>query len=656
MTRAGILLLVLLLGVGACGAFPVGPDDPSIRSALDFLRGTQKSDGGFGEANLNSTPGTTDWAIMAIVSAGEDPRTWVKDGNSPLDYHVSMHDEILAKGGSTDIARTILSLKAMGEDPRAFQGTDYVEVMKTFVKPSGQVGDHVYTTQWTVLALAAMGEPVDASVDYIVSQQNPDGGIPWTPGAESDPDDTGAALMAFAAAGVPDDNEAVRRAVEYLRNEQMEDGGFHYGGTSASNSASDAWVIQGLVASGENPATWVRNGVSAAGHLQLLQNPSGAFNYTTYVIDNPARMTASSIPAVMGIPYPVYPGSVSPLPLPGNTTVATTEATTTNTSMPTGTTTTQPDGWVVTVTDDFGETVTVHGPPTRIISLAPSNTEILYALNLSDRVIGVTDYCNYPPEAHEKQKVGGYSTVNIEKVVALKPDLVLASFGNTESAIEHLRSLGLTVVALNPLTIDDVFENIELVGRVTGTEPEASALNEGLRQRIEAVTDKTAGLADRPSVAQVVWYDPIWVSGNNTFEDEVIRMAGGTNAFASTEGWAIVGLEEFVVTDPEFVIVNSGTGMGESSYDILQDYFENEPRFRNVSAVQDGHVYTVDADIISRGGPRIVDALEQVAALVHPEVFGNATPLSTPTPRAPGFGYVVAALALGSVALLSKKR
>jgi len=157
-------------------------------------------------------------------------------------------------------------------------------------------------------------------------------------------------------------------------------------------------------------------------------------------------------------------------------------------------------------------------------------------------------------------------------------------------------------------------------------------------------------------VAQVVWYDPIWVSGNMTFQDELIRMAGGSNAFNATDGWTIVGLEEFVTTNPEYVIVNSGTGMGDSGYDILYDYFMDEPRFRNLSAVQDHHVYTVDADLISRGGPRIVDALELVAADLHPELFGNSTASTTPAAYTPGFSCCVALIALGSAFLLATRR
>lgn len=656
MKRVGSILLILLLCVASCGAYPLNTGDPAIQTSLNYLRSCQKDDGGFGEAGRESSPGTTSWAIMAAVAAGEDPRMWVKNGNSTIDYLRSMNDEILAKGGTVDIARTILTLVAVGEDPRAFSGTDYVAELKSRVKSDGQAGDHVYTTIWTIIALASVGEDAGASAAWLVSQQNADGGFPWTPGAESDPDDTGAALEALAAAGIPHDAAAVQNALAYLKGMQQEDGGFHYGGTSATNSASDSWVIQGIVAAGGNPAEWRADKTSVVDHLIGLQNPDGSFRYTAYVTDNPCGMTASAIPALLGRPYPILPSptvhSPSATPTPGIMAAA-------PTTTPAGTpapATTDVAGRTVTVTDDFGETVTIRGLPQRIVSLAPSNTEILYALGLEDRIVGVTDYCNYPPETADKPKVGGYSTINIEKVLAADPDLVFAALGNTEDVVNRLRSLGMTVVSLNPETINDVLHDIELVGAATGQEEQAAACVKELRARIQAVTEKTEGLTEKPSVAHVVWYDPIWVSGGATFQDEVITMAGGTNAFGSIEGWGIVGLEEFITTNPEYIFVSSGTGMSNGGYDIVYDYFMNEPRMQRLDAVRNGHVYVVDADIISRGSPRIVDALEEVAATLHPDLFDAGAPQQTPVAQSPGFGVIPLAFAFLAVLLIRVKR
>ncbi len=294
----------------------------------------------------------------------------------------------------------------------------------------------------------------------------------------------------------------------------------------------------------------------------------------------------------------------------------------------------------VTVIDDAGETVTIRGMPQRFVSLAPSNTEILYALGLEDRIVGVTDYCDYPPAAAGIQKIGGYSTISIEKVLAADPDLILAAPGSTEEVVSRLRALGMTVITLNPETIDGVLQDIELLGRVTGQEEQASACVESLRVRISAVTEKTDTLVEKPSVVHVVWHDPIWISGSGTFQNEVITTAGGINAFGSIEEWGIVSLEEFIAADPDHILVSSGTGMTEEGHDVIKDYFMHEPRMQGLKAVRDGHVYVIDTDTISRGGPRIVDALEEVAATLHPDLFGVIAREATPAASSPGFGAI----------------
>lgn len=650
------ILLTLLLCTASCSAYPLDSGDPAVQVSLDYLRSCQKDDGGFGETGRESSPGTTSWAIMAIVAAGGDPHTWIKNGNSTIDYHRSMNDEILAKGGSVDIARTILTLVAVGEDPRAFCGTDYVAELRSHVKASGQAGDHVYTTIWATIALASAGEDAKRSADWLISRQNADGGFPWTPGAESDPDDTGAALEALAAAGIPRDAPAVQKGLAYLRGMQQDDGGFHYGGTSATNAASDAWVIQGIVAAGDNPAEWRVGETSVIDHLAGMRDPDGSFRYTAYVTDSPCRMTASAVPALLGRPYPILPSPAAQASSVVSTSGSTPAVPTASPGKAPALAAADPGARTVTVIDDFGESVTIRGTPQRIVSLAPSNTEILYALDLGDRIVGVTDYCDYPGEAGDKPKVGGYSTINLEKVIAAKPDLVLATLGNTEDAINRLRSMGMTVLSLNPQTVEDVLQDIELVGAVTGQEEQASACVKELRARIQAVTEKIEGLSEKPSIAHIVWYDPIWVSGNETFQNEVITMVGGTNAFGSVEGWGIVGLEEFITTNPDYVFVSSGDGMSAGGYDIVYDYIMSESRMQRLDAVRNGYVYVVDADAISRGSPRIVDALEEMAVALHPNLFNTIPQREASVAQSPGFGMIPLVSALLAVLLIRAKR
>lgn len=276
----------------------------------------------------------------------------------------------------------------------------------------------------------------------------------------------------------------------------------------------------------------------------------------------------------------------------------------------------------VTVTDDYGVKVLVPSDPQKIVSLSPSNTEILGALGLIDKVVGVTDYSNYPAEAATKTNVGGYTAINSEKVVALNPDLVIADSGNGNETIDYLRGLGLNVVVLNPTDIEGVFKDIVLVGKATGTEDKANSLVNSMSDRVNSIKEKVASANTKPTVAHVVSYDPIYVAGKNTYQDQVISVAGGKNAFSSIDGWGTVNVEDLVNKDPDYVMINSGTGMSdENGSNPVYDYFEQNTQVQSLKAVKDDHLALVDADIISRGGPRIVDAIEMVAKLIHPECF-----------------------------------
>lgn len=312
----------------------------------------------------------------------------------------------------------------------------------------------------------------------------------------------------------------------------------------------------------------------------------------------------------------------------------------------------------ITVTDDTGATVTIESPPQRIVSLSPSNTEVLYALGLGDRVVGVTEYCNYPPEAVEKQKIGGYSTVSIEKVIALKPDLIVASYGNGDEVLSNLRSFGFPVVTLHPGTLAGVLADIRLVGRATGVEEDANRLAGDLERRISNVEARVGTAGDRPAVAHVIWNDPIYVSGNATFQDELIMRAGGVNAFSHLDGWKNIGIEDFIQADPDVLIVNAGSGMGGGE-DSVAEFFMNEPRFSRVTAIRENHVYIVDSDMVDRAGPRIVDALELFAEDIHPGDRGSPAPTDIPGTkgnRMPGFGTLAATGALSAVAFLALRR
>ena len=272
------------------------------------------------------------------------------------------------------------------------------------------------------------------------------------------------------------------------------------------------------------------------------------------------------------------------------------------------------------ITDQLGRTVKVEATPQRIISLAPSHTETLYALGLADRLIAVTDYCNYPAEAEDKPSIGGFSTPNIEEVVALSPDLVLATVIHEVEVIPQLESYGLTVVATDPKTIDEVIEAITLIGQVTGAEKEAASLLNDMQSRVKAVTDKTGELseAQKPRVLYIVWHDPLMAAGSGTLHDELMRTAGGTNVAGDVDDYADISLEAVITADPDVMIAGVGMGTGE---DLPYQFITTEPRLKDTPARKNNRVHSIDVDLVGRPGPRIVDALEQFAEFIHPELF-----------------------------------
>lgn len=276
----------------------------------------------------------------------------------------------------------------------------------------------------------------------------------------------------------------------------------------------------------------------------------------------------------------------------------------------------------LTIVDDLGREVEIEKLPQRIISLAPSNTEILFALGLEDRIVGVTQYCNYPEAAKGKPRVAGYSTPDIEKVVDREPDLVLAESIHEKTVLPALENVGLTVIVMSAKSLDTVLRDITLVGQIMGKSKAAAQLVDDLSDRIEAVTAKTKGLTaeERPRVLYVCWHDPIWTLGSETFLDDLIQKAGGVNIFADDfKKSRVVSPEAVVDRNPQVIIIS---GMA-ATRNLVYNSMKQDSRLSVVEAMVKGHVYQIDGDIIERPGPRIVDGLELVAKFIHPDIFGT---------------------------------
>ncbi len=264
----------------------------------------------------------------------------------------------------------------------------------------------------------------------------------------------------------------------------------------------------------------------------------------------------------------------------------------------------------VTVTDDSGRTVTVAQTPHRIISLAPSITEDLFALGLGGKVVGDTTYDNYPPAAVNITKVGGFSSPSIEKIVSLNPDIVFASSLENNTLLSTLSGYGIPTVVINPTSLTGILNDLSLIGKVTGSTGNSSALVANLTQKMTA---NSISVASHPRVLYLVWYDPIMSAGADTFEGDIIAHAGGINVaqLANVSGYGTMSKESIVALNPSVIIANSAM----NSTAVQQ--VKSDPALATVDAVKNGKIYILDSDIISRPGPRAFDALEQIAGIIR---------------------------------------
>ncbi len=273
----------------------------------------------------------------------------------------------------------------------------------------------------------------------------------------------------------------------------------------------------------------------------------------------------------------------------------------------------------ITITDDAGRQVHLDSVPARIISHVPSITETLFALGLGDKVVADSDDCDYPEAAKTKPKIGGYYTPNIEEIVAMKPDLVLTD-GYVPELITKLDSLGIPIVVINPKDINGVLSDIELLGNITGSQQKAQEITSDMKKRIDAVVN-TVGNASRPSVFYVLDATDTtkpWTAGPGSFVDALISLAGGVNVAASaSDPWIQFNMEELVGANPDIILLDSNMGTTVIPPQELKEL----PVWQDLTAVKENRIYTIDADLVDRSGPRIVQGLEDIAKILHPELF-----------------------------------
>jgi iron complex transport system substrate-binding protein len=270
--------------------------------------------------------------------------------------------------------------------------------------------------------------------------------------------------------------------------------------------------------------------------------------------------------------------------------------------------------------DGLGRSVTLPAPAQKIVSMAPSNTEILFAIGAGSQVVGRDEFSDYPAEAKSLPSIGGsMGQYSIEQVAALKPDLVLAGGINTPEQVKALEDLGINVFYLgNPSTLEEMYANLKLVAQLTGRETEAAALVESLEARVKAVDDKLAGVTDKPIVFyEIDASDPNkpYTTGPGTFIDLLIARAGGQNLPGLTDAYPQVSLEQIVLADPAVIL------LGDALYGTTPEIVAARAGWSEIDAVKENRVLPFDDNLVSRPGPRLVDGLEALVLAIHPELY-----------------------------------
>ncbi|HHW58560.1 MAG TPA: ABC transporter substrate-binding protein [Clostridia bacterium] len=265
------------------------------------------------------------------------------------------------------------------------------------------------------------------------------------------------------------------------------------------------------------------------------------------------------------------------------------------------------------IKDFLGREVTIEKEPQRIVTLAPSTTELLYAVGAGSKVVGVTDFDNYPPEVKDVPKVGGFKGPNVEAITAQKPDIIFASTLSGKEQMESLEKMGIPVVMLEAKNIDQIYQSLELIGQITGNGKKAEEVIKEIQDKIKEINDKVKNLP-KVNVFYLVSLDGNWTAGKGTFIDELINLAGGKNVASDVNGWAQYSVEELVKKNPDVIITSPHAG------DVKD--IKNMAGYKDTNAVKNDKIFIVSSDdIIARASNRIVLGLEEVAKFLHPEAF-----------------------------------
>lgn len=269
----------------------------------------------------------------------------------------------------------------------------------------------------------------------------------------------------------------------------------------------------------------------------------------------------------------------------------------------------------VTIVDKTDTEVTIEEKPERIISTVASSTEIVFAVGAGDRVVGVTEWDNYPEEVFDIEKIGDMN-LNIEKIVELEPDLVVSDLLNAQD-VDALRNAGLTVVVLGAQSLEEVYEDIELVGKATGEVETASEVINEMKETVDHVTETVSSLSEEEKKTAWLEIDPeLFSAAQGSFLHELLTLAGGKNIIEEMEGWPQISEEIVIERDPDVIITTYGDYVEDPVNTVL-----SRESWSQITAVENEHVIDIDSDILSRAGPRLVDGLMELAKALYPDLF-----------------------------------
>ncbi|MBS4215089.1 MULTISPECIES: ABC transporter substrate-binding protein [Neobacillus] len=274
----------------------------------------------------------------------------------------------------------------------------------------------------------------------------------------------------------------------------------------------------------------------------------------------------------------------------------------------------------LTVKDATGAELTFDKAPERIVSTSPSETEILFALGLGDKIFGVSDYDDYPKEATTKPKVGGVTKPNEEAIIAANPDLVIGGISMKNDIAEKFRGLDLKLYKTEPKKMEDILNNIIQIGIITDTQEKAEELVAKMKEDIRTVTEAAAKIKEEDKKKVYIEFSPGWTVGKGEFMDELITLAGGVNIASDLEGWNAINEEKIIQDNPD-VILYSANVVDDKSGKPLEELIKSRSGWDKITAIQEGRLTGIEGNIMSRPGPRITDALKQIAVAIYPESF-----------------------------------